>query len=513
MSPGRLAAAPSRTALAVLAVMLLWLAGTAWMRPLSLPDEGRYVGVAWEMLRSGDWLTPTLDGQPFFHKPPLFYWITAASLSVFGLHEWAGRVASLIGACAAAIAIALFMRRWRGWPAARASLLVLLTQPVFFIGAQFANLDMLVAGCISATIVLLAHVALCADEGRAAPAALHVAYLAAASGVLAKGLIGVLIPAMVIGAWLLLTRRLTRVRALASVSGLALLLVVALPWFVAMQLRHAEFLHYFIVVQHFQRYATSGFNNAQPFWFFPAALLVLGLPWTPWLLAWRSRAPAADAPQRSIRLLMLVWTLVVVGFFSLPQSKLIGYVLPAVPPLAVLITEALPRLDPRGWRACAIVAVLLCLGGVTAVAMAPLPSARPLAQALLAQRQPGEPVIFAGGYFYDLPFYARLDRPVAVVEDWHDPAIGQRDNWRKELLDASRFAADGGTPVLADASRLDPGPCAAVSTWVVATAAAAARYGLAERARPVARSGDAGLWRIAPPAVTAPECRGKPSVD
>ena len=89
------------------------------------PSEGRYVGVAWEMLRSGDWLTPTLDGQPFFHKPPLFYWITASSLSVFGLHEWAGRLASLIGACAAAIAIALFMRRWRGLPAARASLLVL----------------------------------------------------------------------------------------------------------------------------------------------------------------------------------------------------------------------------------------------------------------------------------------------------------------------------------------------------------------------------------------------------
>jgi hypothetical protein len=145
--------------------------------------------------------------------------------------------------------------------------------------------------------------------------------------------------------------------------------------------------------------------------------------------------------------------------------------------------------------------------------MAPLPSSRALAQTLLKQRQPGERVVFAGGYFYDLPFYARLDRPAAVVEDWDDPAIGQRDNWRKELLDASHFAPDGGAQVLAGAARLDTGACAATSTWVVATAAAAARYGLAERAVPIARSGDAGLWRIAPPAVKAPDCRGKPSVD
>ena len=509
----RAAGARSRETLAAAAMVLVWLAGTAWLRPLSLPDEGRYVGVAWEMLRSGDWLTPTLDGLPFFHKPPLFYWITATALSVFGLHEWAGRVASLIGAGAASIALMLFLRRWRGLPAARASLWVLLTQPLFFIGAQFANLDMLVAGCIGVTILLLAHVALRADEGQPAPTALRGAYLAAGLGVLAKGLIGVLLPALVIGAWLLLTRRLVRLRALFSASGLVLLLVLVLPWFVAMHLRHAGFLHYFVVVQHVQRYAASGFNNAQPFWFFPTVLLVLGLPWTPWLLAWQRAAPAADAAHRSIRLLMGVWTVVVVGFFSLPQSKLVGYVLPAVPPLAVLIAEVTARSGPRLGRACAIIAVLLCLGSVSAVALAPRPSSRELAQALRAQRQPGDRVIFAGGYFYDLPFYARLDRPVAVVEDWQDPAIAQRDNWRKELLDASRFAADGGAQVLVDASRLAPGACDRAATWIVATSAAAARYGLAERAQPVARNGDTGLWRIAPAAVMAPGCRGKPSVD
>lgn len=85
--------------------LVAWVAFTLVARPLMLPDEGRYVGVAWEMLRSGEWLTPTLNGLPYFHKPPLFYWITATSLWLFGQHEWAARVASLLGAALGATAM------------------------------------------------------------------------------------------------------------------------------------------------------------------------------------------------------------------------------------------------------------------------------------------------------------------------------------------------------------------------------------------------------------------------
>lgn len=82
-----------------------WLAAMAWFRPLAAPDEGRYAGVAWEMLRSGDWLVPRLNGLPFFHKPPLFYWISAAAMSVFGVSEWPARLPSLIGATFAAAGV------------------------------------------------------------------------------------------------------------------------------------------------------------------------------------------------------------------------------------------------------------------------------------------------------------------------------------------------------------------------------------------------------------------------
>src|SRR5258706_548926 len=140
----RLRGAGSIHAGAMAVLVFAWLGMTAWARPLLLPDEGRYVGVAWEMLRSGDWLTPTLNGLPFFHKPPLFYWLTAASMSVLGPNEWAARLAPMLGAWLGAFALYLFGRRWWDERSARLALLLLLVQPLFDIGGQFANMDMLV---------------------------------------------------------------------------------------------------------------------------------------------------------------------------------------------------------------------------------------------------------------------------------------------------------------------------------------------------------------------------------
>ncbi|HQX92926.1 MAG TPA: glycosyltransferase family 39 protein, partial [Thermomonas sp.] len=221
----------------VLGIVLLWLAATAWMRPLMHPDEGRYATVAWEMLRSGDWLTPTLNGMPFFHKPPLFYWITAAALWLLGPIEIAARTASLLGASLGALGLYLFTRRWCGLLLARRSLLVLLVLPMYFAAAQFANLDMLVAGCIMATILALAHVALCFEQGLGYRRMLWLAYALAGLGLLAKGLIGFVIPAMVIGLWLLLRWRWRTLWALVSVPGFMLLLAITAPWFIAMQQR------------------------------------------------------------------------------------------------------------------------------------------------------------------------------------------------------------------------------------------------------------------------------------
>src|SRR5215471_11089879 len=108
-----LSAAPANVALLSPAIFL-WLAALAWLRPLSLPDEGRYVGVALEMLWSGNWLQPTLDTLPYFHKPPLFYWLTAASLGTFGIDAWAGRLSSLLAATGGALGVYGFLWRFSG---------------------------------------------------------------------------------------------------------------------------------------------------------------------------------------------------------------------------------------------------------------------------------------------------------------------------------------------------------------------------------------------------------------
>ncbi len=503
-----------------LALIVLWLGFTVWMRPLMLPDEGRYVGVAWEMMRSGDWLTPTLDGLPFFHKPPLFYWITAASMSVFGLHEWAARVAPVLGASLGAFSLYLFIRRWVGERRARLTLVALLAQPLFFIGGQFANLDMLVAGCITATIVLAAHAALCAERGLPYRLALAGAYALAAAGVLAKGLIGIVIPALVVLTWLLVQRRWKVLGKLIWWPGLFLFLLVAAPWFVAMQARFPDFLDYFFVVQHFKRFAAGGFNNVQPFWFYPAVLLLFSLPWLPWIYRLFTRGKTVEGESRQVRLLMMLWALVVVVFFSMPKSKLLGYVLPAVPPLAALMAEGFALIvSPsqrarRLWLATAAATSALSLAVIVGLAIHTPHSLRDLSAVLALKRLSSEPVFMLGKYYYDVPIYASLVTANPVVDDWQDTAADLRDNWHKELSDAGRFATPQSARVLVLPSALPATLCATPAAWLIGTASAAQKYPFLQYVDVVATAGDIRLWRIDPKVPTvfsALHCEGIPS--
>jgi 4-amino-4-deoxy-L-arabinose transferase-like glycosyltransferase len=495
---------------AIAALIFVWLAATAWVRPLMLPDEGRYVGVAWEMLRSGDWLTPTLDGLPFFHKPPLFYWLTAGSLQLFGSHEWAARAAPLLGAWLGAMSLYLFSRRWSGARTARLMLWCLLAQPLFYLGGQFANLDMLVAGCITATTVLLADAALSIEHGLPYRRTLAAAAAMAALGVLAKGLIGAVLPAGVIIVWLALRRRWAVLRALLWWPGLLLFAALAAPWFVAMQARFDGFLHYFFVVQHFQRFASGGFNNVQPFWFYPAVLLLFFLPFLPWLRPLLQRAAGLQAEP--VRLLMVVWVLLIVLFFSLPQSKLLGYVLPAVPPLAWLVADGFGVLGTPSrrrwqfWWAGTTLAGAVGVGAVIAFGLHPVRSTQELAAVLRSQRLAADPVFMLEGYAYDVPFYAHLDAPVPVVDEWTSPDVDRRDNWRKELADAGHFDRARAAQTLIAADVLVRSVCLSPVSWVIGTAASAARHPFLAQAR-VVYSGRSGmLWRVDPglPALACP---------
>jgi len=259
----------------LLGLLALWLLATMGWRPLLLPDEGRYAEVARAMLHNG-LLVPMLDGLPFFHKPPLFYWLDIAAMHLLGENVFAARFGSFVGAWVMGAALLFAMRRWHGPRVAAIALGLLATTPFFFIGAQYANHDMLVGGLIAAAVLAIARAV---DE----PPRVDLRWLIAgwvlcALAMLAKGLIGFVLPALVIGPWLLAQGRWRQVLGLLHPLALLAFAIVAAPWFVAMQLRFADFFDYFFIEQHFRRFAQTGFNNQHGVWFFVVAMPLLTLP-------------------------------------------------------------------------------------------------------------------------------------------------------------------------------------------------------------------------------------------
>jgi 4-amino-4-deoxy-L-arabinose transferase-like glycosyltransferase len=497
----------------LLLALFVWFAATAWVRPLALPDEGRYVGVALEMLWSGDWLVPTLDTLPYFHKPPLFYWLTAASLATFGINEWAARLPSLLAATGSAFAVYLFVRRWAGESQARLSLFVLATTPFFFGGAQFANLDMLVAACIACTILCAADAVLAAENGRPRRSTLVAAYAFAALGILAKGLIGVVIPGLVIGAWLVATGRMAITLRLVSLPGLALFAAIAAPWFALMEARHPGFLHYFFVHHHFQRYTAPGFNSRQRFWFYLPVFAGLTMPWFFSLFHTIRRPAAGDGVQRELHALMWLWLAITLVFFSIPASKLVGYVLAAVPPFAVLAADGFARfLHARGgaqrWRAgMAALAILLCAVGLAGGLIYERGNIQPLAtriRPLLTSAN--DEIVALRSYPFSLPFYLRHRQPMRVVEEWNEPRLLQKDSWRRELHEAANFDPARAQVVLLkpqDLTRLLA--CSRRTVWIFASKSEGERHPELARLQLVASHGQHAIWRR--PALSAPSDR------
>ena len=304
--------------------------------------------------------------------------------------------------------------------------------------------------------------------GRDAPPALGwlcAAWAAAALGVLSKGLIGIVLPALVVGPWLLAQGRWRQMLRLLHPLGIAAFLAVAGPWMAVMELRHPGFLDYFIVDQHFRRALASTFNNPQPAWFYVALLPLLCLVWTAWLPAALRRLPARRSP---LLWLFVWWIVAVTAFFSLPHSKLVGYLLPVLAPLAGLLASAM-RWNRRVAVVMAVQAVF-CVGVVVGVGIAAPNSSAGAARALVARIQPGETVVFVDAMLYDFPVVADLKQPVVVASAWDDGTVMQRDNWRKELYEAARFDPVLGRRLLWPIDRLADLACGDKPTWFVSLA-------------------------------------------
>jgi 4-amino-4-deoxy-L-arabinose transferase-like glycosyltransferase len=449
-----------------------WVGATIGLRPLFVPDEGRYVGVALAMLHSGDWLVPKLDGLPFFHKPPLFYWLTASSLALFGPHEWAARAAPFLAALASAGTLFWFLNRHVNRRAAGLALLLLASFPLFYDAAQFASMDMLVGSLIAITILLLAHVSQQLTSGKTASKILVLAYATAGLGMMTKGMIGFVLPGMVITFWLLWNRRFTHLYQLISLPGLAVFLAIVLPWFVLMELKFPGFLHYTFIYQQFDRYLDSSFNNPQPIYFYVMILFGGLLPWAAglvWLgLMPKTRRALIIQNQSDIKSLGLIWLLSILLFFSIPTSKLIGYILPTVPAIALLLALLFEQIlqrnthdapSTRRWQTritvMALIGALLGLSSVFIFATIDKKSHKNISLEVKPFITADARVVFYNYYYFSVPFYLNRAAPALVTGEWDNPNNFKSDGAGTELYTSGQFDEAAAKEILISPTAFD----------------------------------------------------------
>lgn len=500
-----------------------WLCLLAGVRPLMLPDEGRYGGVAWEMVARGQLGVPLLDGMPFFHKPPLFYWLDAISLTVLGPSAWAARFASLVGALVAACALHRFLDRYYGGRMATLTAVILLSMPMFFAGAQFANLDMLVAGMISLTVLSGADAVFRHAKGEGWWLPLLRTFVFAGLGVLAKGLIGIVLPGGILFCWLMARRSWPSLRLLISPTGWMVFLLVALPWFAWMQYSYPGFFDYFVIHHHVQRFSQTGFNNQMPFWFYLPVVLLCTLPWSIWIFRRLGRNNWWGGEKGAVRGLMACWMAIIFVFFSLPSSKLVGYILPVLPPFAFFIGEYFEwrfASDRPGSRRAFFVSlglsVSLCVALVVGLRLADKTSIRPLAEQMRPAWHPSEPIVTLDNYPYDLAFYLGGVPDFWVVSNWADPEVKTRDNWRKELFDAGLFEPERATRSLIDPAEMKRRICQSSSPvfWFLGNTGVTTEYPWLAHIPVYAETSKLRVWRIESPLAAATvNCAGMPKSD
>jgi 4-amino-4-deoxy-L-arabinose transferase-like glycosyltransferase len=378
----------------ILCLSVLYFSGLGTI-PLLEPDEGRYAEIPREMVASGDFVTPRLNGVVYLEKPPLYYWGTALSLRIFGETEFGAR------AFTASVSLAgLLLTFWMGTVLSDRrtglySAIVLSTSFYYYVVGRLNTLDMTLA----VTLFLAIFPAYLYLSGkRSGRGWLILSYGAAGLAFLAKGLVGIVFPAAVLFLWLLFTRRYRLIGRALSLTGILLFLAVALPWVVLVQRKNPDFLWFFFIHEQFLRYTTTIHHRMEPFWFFLPVVAAGLLPWVAFLRRAVLAVRKSGEPlfERDDLVFLLVWILFILLFFSFSHSKLITYVAPLFPPLAVMFGRALSlwvdredgsvrcrfplalaillaaaiaflpafgrhRMDPAGWAWATAVPVLLIL--------------------------------------------------------------------------------------------------------------------------------------------------------
>jgi 4-amino-4-deoxy-L-arabinose transferase-like glycosyltransferase len=436
--------------------------------PLLDPSEARYAEIARKMLETGDWLVPQFDyGVPFWGKPPLSFWLTAASMRVFGVNEFAARLPSLVlmAACGTLVWRMAHARAGRG--AALLATAAFATMGLAFVAAGAVLTD--IALTLGTTLSMVGFWAAVRgpDAGRRVGNAMFFAGLAI--GLLAKGPIGVVLTALPIAGWMMWQREWRDVwnRVSWVIGGLATVAAV-IPWYFAAERATPGFLEYFIVGEHWQRFTQPGWTGDRYgaghqwrrgwiwlFWFAAA------VPWSFVMLDWLVRCAWAPRPRLRARVAdplwryLAAWALAPILFFTLSRNILLSYVLPGLPAFALLLmygpfasepARPLDRAETRGLVAAALLAVGFLVAIVALHERIEREyTQRALVRAFEAQRQDaGQRLVYLGDVPVSADFYsggqARHATDGAKFTSYL--ADGPRDFFAMRDRDAARLSAE-----------------------------------------------------------------------
>ncbi len=347
---------------------MLWFCSLLGMRPLTNPDEGRYTEIPREMAVSGDYVTPRLNGVKYFEKPPLVYWLSALTFEKFGVSQFTARLWNALFAVAGVLITYAASRAIYGRDAGIWAAIILASNLMYYIMSQIILLDMAVAVTMSAALFSFI-LGMRVPAGKKRFWLFMGFYVSMALAVLSKGLIGIALPGAVMFLWVLLLNRWRGLWPFYPLVGTLVLLAIAAPWHLLAARANPDFLQFYFIHEHWERFTTQVHGRYEPFWFFIPVLLVGLFPWV-FFSAQACRESLAGGWQalgkNAEAWFFVIWIGFIFLFFSKSQSKLIPYLLPVFPAAAALLGRTLAscwagksRLCPSGIGGYATVTCLL----------------------------------------------------------------------------------------------------------------------------------------------------------
>jgi 4-amino-4-deoxy-L-arabinose transferase len=310
------------------------------VRPLVIPDETRYAEIGREMVATGDWIVPRLDGLLYFEKPVLGHWLHALGIKVLGGNAFAVRLPCALSAGVSALILYLLVLRFIGGaPTAIAAASIFLTCLEIFAIGTFSVLDSIFSMLVTAAMAAFFFAFM---ETMPIKRTLFLASAGIACGMafLAKGFLAFAIPAIVIVPFAIRQRSLKQILCMSWIP-LAVAILTALPWSIMIQLKEPDFWRYFFWVEHVDRFLSpAGGQHPQPFWFFLPVILAGTVPWTGEIAAAIFKLRTARLNDPLFRF-AVCWFIIPFVFFSICKGKLVTYILPCYPPLVVLFIYGL----------------------------------------------------------------------------------------------------------------------------------------------------------------------------